>query len=79
MRIGSDLMRKVMTCFRNWCAHGSLWARIAFVLFFCLAGGELFCFTGQLCAAGVEIMTPRPGGTVIARNPETNLVIRLTG
>lgn len=64
-----------MTCFHTWRA----WARIVFSLLFCLAGWESFPFSGQLWAAGVEFMTPSFGATVIARNPETHLVLRLAG
>ena len=33
-------------------------------------------FTGQSFAANLELLTPRVGGTVYARNPETHVVIR---
>jgi predicted CXXCH cytochrome family protein len=56
--------------------------RIILFLFlglFCQFGEEIFLGTTQARAADVELLTPRSGATVIARNPLTHLVLRQAG
>lgn len=49
---------------------------IAFLLFLCFSGIEPALIRAQAQAADVEVLTPLPGATVVARNPETHLVLR---
>ena len=56
-----------------------LWGRICFYLFlglFCRFGMGIVFGQAQVFAAGPEILVPRPSSTIIARNPETHLVLR---
>ncbi|MEJ2691202.1 MAG: cytochrome c3 family protein, partial [Deltaproteobacteria bacterium] len=49
-----------------------------FLLLLSLVVG-IFVARGAALASGVDILTPRSGSTVFARNPETHLVLRLAG
>ncbi|MFC1843900.1 cytochrome c3 family protein [Thermodesulfobacteriota bacterium] len=49
---------------------------ILFLLLFFFLGIKVLLPKSQVWAAGLEILTPLPGSTLIARNPETHLIIR---
>ena len=52
---------------------------IVFQLLFFILGLVIIPTSGEVWAADVEILTPPSGSTVIARNPETHLVLRQSG
>jgi predicted CXXCH cytochrome family protein len=52
---------------------------IVFLLLLIILGMEIPIPRGRAWAAGVELLTPPQGAKVIARNPETHLVLRQSG
>jgi predicted CXXCH cytochrome family protein len=72
-------MIKTRRRYQFWGQQGSNCFRAAVLLLFCLIGIGSFAPWGQVLAADVEILTPKPGTTVFARNPETHLVLRQVG
>ena len=55
---------------------GDIWSRKAISLFFSFLAVGVFIPWGQVQAAEVELLTPSSGTTVVARNPETHLILR---
>jgi predicted CXXCH cytochrome family protein len=68
-----------MDCFYYWFQLGQGGLRSLLLLLCCYTGVVLFAPQGLAFAAGIEIMTPQPGATIVARNPETHLVLRQAG
>lgn len=55
------------------------WASIIFMLLLLALGMGISASLDQAWAADIEILTPPPGAKVLARTPETHLVMRLSG
>lgn len=68
-------MIKLKACFQSWSLRGIALVRVL-ILLVSLSGMELSASRCQLLAAGLELLFPRSGATLIARNPETHLVFR---
>ena len=71
-------MIKVETFFYRWWTRASLLVRISIALL-CLLGMEFSVSHIPALSAEMEILVPKPGATLIARNPETHLVLRQKG
>jgi len=56
-----------------------VWMRIAVMLFLWSFSMATTKTRDLVWAADLELLTPRPGVTIIARNPETHLVLRQSG
>lgn len=55
--------------------HGHC-STVAFLRYVCFLGMTICLTAGQVLAADIEVLTPRGGTTIVARNAETHLVLR---
>jgi len=57
----------------------NVWVKIAVISVICSLGVTIIPISNQAWAAEMELLTPRSGATVLARNPETHLILRWSG
>ena len=60
-------------------AQGSIWVKVTLILTIWSFGFAISPDRCRVWAADMELLTPKPGATIIARNPETHLVLRQSG
>ena len=69
-------MKKLLEAFRFLPSPVFVRARPIILLLCCLISTVLVSPQSSAFAAGIEVLTPRQGDTIITRNPETHLILR---